>query len=350
MKALSSVIRQPSSVEYKMPAEWEKQEALWLAWPHQKTDWPNKFEPMPWIYGEFVRHVAAFQKVKLVVQDAAQKKAAQSILKRVHADVKNIEWFIIPTDRSWLRDTGPIFVRDRKGKKVMLDFRSTGWAKYKNFADDNKIRERINKKLKLPLVKPMYKGRHIVLEGGGIDVNGFGALLTTEEWLLSDVQVRNPSFTRSDYEAIFEKYLGVTNTVWLGKGIVGDDTHGHVDDLARFTDAKTVVTVVESNRKDENYDILQDNLKRLKRTPFNVAELPMPKPLWFEGTRLPASYANFIIINGAVLCPTFNDVNDRVALNTLTQLFPKREIIGIPCVDFVWGFGTLHCASQQEPV
>jgi agmatine deiminase len=263
--------------------------------------------------------------------------------------MKNIEWFIIPTDRSWLRDTGPIFVRDAKGKKTLLDWRNNGWAKYPNHKLDNQVPERINKTLKMPLIQPLHKGRHVVLEGGGIDVNGKGALLTTEEWLLSKVQVRNPGFTRQDYETIFAKYLGVDNTIWLGKGITGDDTHGHVDDLARFTDANTVMTVVETNRKDENYAPLQDNLKRLKRTRFSVAELPMPKPLWFEGTRLPASYANFIIINGAVLCPLFNDPNDRAALNVLAELFPTREIIGIPCVDFVWGFGTLHCASQQEP-
>lgn len=348
-------------MSYVMPAEWEKQKALWLAWAHQKKDWPGKFEPMPWIYGEFVRHVANYQKVRLVVKDGSQKKSALSILKRAHANIKNIEWFIIPTDRSWLRDTGPIFVRDSGKKKsnpqspitnpyVLLDWKNNGWAKYSNHKLDNKVPQRINETLKMPIVQPMHKGKHVVLEGGGIDVNGKGALLTTEEWLLSDVQVRNPGFTRKDYEAIFEKYLGIDNTIWLGHGIVGDDTHGHVDDLARFTDENTVVTVVEQNRKDDNYKPLQDNLKRLKRTKFTVAELPMPKPLYFEGTRLPASYANFIIINGAVLVPTFNDVNDRVALNILAELFPKRDIIGIPCVDFVWGFGTLHCASQQEPL
>lgn len=333
-----------------MPAEWERQAAMWLAWPHQKKDWPGKFEPMPWIYGEFVRHIAATQKVRLVVKDAAQKKAALALLKRVHANITNIEWFIIPTDRSWLRDTGPIFVRDAKGKKTLLDWKNNGWAKYSNHKLDNKVPGRINETLKLPIVQPMHKGRHVVLEGGGIDVNGKGALLTTEEWLLSDVQVRNPGFTRKDYEDIFARYLGISNTVWLGKGIIGDDTHGHVDDLARFTDESTVATVVERNRKDDNYTPLQDNLKRLKRAGFTVAELPMPKPLYFEGTRLPASYANFLICNKVVLAPTFNDPADRDALNILAQLFPTREVIGIPCVDFVWGFGTLHCASQQEPM
>lgn len=329
---------------------------------------------MPWIYGEFVRHVAGVQKVRLVVKDEKQKEAAFDVLTRARANIKNIEWYIVPTDRSWLRDTGPIFVvpsdeclvpsKENSTRhsplgthhsKVILDFRNNGWAKYPNHKLDNLVPEKLNERLKLPLIKPMHKKKHVVLEGGGIDVNGKGSLLTTEEWLLTEVQVRNPGFTRDDYEEIFEKYLGAKNTIWLGHGIVGDDTHGHVDDLARFVNETTVALVVERNKKDDNYAPLQDNLKRLKKArdekgrPLNIVELPMPKPLLFEDTRLPASYANFIIVNGLVLVPTFNDVNDRLALNLLAECFPTREVVGIPCVDFVWGFGTLHCASQQEP-
>jgi len=333
--------------EFLLPAEWEKQAAIWLGWPHQRADWPDKFGPVPWILAEIIRHISATQRVHLLVQHAAAEKNAREVLERAHTKLSNIKFFRIPTNRGWLRDTGPNFVRGPKGKTI-LDFRSTGWAKYPNHRLDNKVREQVNATLKLPLHKPMHKGRHVVLEGGGIDVNGKGSLLTTEEWLLSDVQVRNPGFTRADYEEVFAKWLGAENVIWLGNGITGDDTHGHVDDLSRFVNANTVVTVVESNRRDANYAPLADNLKRLKRTTFNVAELPMPQPLMFEGTRLPASYANFLITNELVLMPTFNDANDRVALGIVAELFPKREVVGIHAVDLVWGFGTIHCLSMQE--
>jgi len=333
-----------------MPAEWEKQESILLAWPHHKADWPGKFTPIPWVYAEIIRHIAAHQKVRLLVQNINEQKQAQDMLSRAHANLKHVEFFHIPTNRCWMRDSGPIFVRDAAGKKTILDFKSTGWAKYPNHRLDNQVREQLNKKLKLPLVKPRHKSRHVVLEGGGIDVNGKGALLTTEEWLLSKVQVRNPGFTRDDYEEIFAKYLGINQVIWLGNGIVGDDTHGHVDDITRFVNADTIVTVVEKNTRDPNHAPLKENLRRLKAAKkFNIVEIPMPKPLFFEGQRLPASYANFLITNNAVLVPTFNDQNDRIALNILAELFPKREIIGIHSVDLVWGFGTIHCLSQQEP-
>jgi len=335
---------------YTMPAEWEKQESILLAWPHHKADWPGKFAPIPWVYCEIIRHIASYQKVRLLIQNAAAQKQAKDMLSQVHANLKNVEFFHIPTNRSWMRDTGPIVVRDSSGKKTILDFKSTGWAKYPNHRLDNQVREQLNKKLKLPLVKPRHKGRHVVLEGGGIDVNGKGTLITTEEWLLSDVQVRNPGFTRDDYEKIFAKYLGINQVIWLGSGIAGDDTHGHVDDITRFVSADTIVTVVEKNTRDPNHAPLKENLQRLKRLKkFNIVEVPMAKPLFFEDQRLPASYANFLITNHAVLVPTFNDSNDRIALNILAELFPKREVIGIHSVDLVWGFGTIHCLSQQEP-
>ena len=338
---------------YALPAEWEPQAAVWLAWPHQKADWPGRFGPIPWIQAEIIRHISASQKVRLVVQNAGAEAQARQMLARAHANLENVEFFRARTNRGWMRDTGPVFVCGPKGK-TMLDFRSTGWAKYSNHRLDNGLREHLNERLKLPLIKPRHKGRHIVFEGGGIDANGKGALLTTEEWLLSDTQVRNPGFTRNDYETIFAQWLGAEQVIWLGSGIAGDDTHGHVDDLARFVNPGTVAIAVENNSKDENHAALRDNLKRLKRArdqrgkPLEVVELPMPRPLYFESTRLPASYANFLITNSLVLVPTFNDPADRVALSLLAQCFPGREVVGIHSVELVWGFGTLHCMSMQE--
>ena len=340
---------------YVMPAEWEPQDAVWLSWPHNKEDWPGKFEPIPWVFAEIVRHLTRTVRVRLLVKNAAAKKQAIDYCKRGGADLKRIDFYDVPTDRGWMRDCGPIFVRDGK-KKNLLDWRFNGWAKYDNHTHDDKVPALLNRQLRLPAIRPMHKGKRVVLEGGAIDVNGNGTLLTTEECLLSKVQQRNPGFSRDDYEAVFEKYLGARHVIWLGKGIAGDDTHGHVDDLARFVSPTTVVTVVEKNKRDDNYALLQDNLRRLKKArdqngkPLTVAELPMPRPLFFEGQRLPASYANFLISNKRVLVPTFNDPNDRLALNILAELMPKHEIVGIHCVDLVWGLGTLHCMSQQEPV
>lgn len=338
-----------------MPAEWEKQQAMWLAWPHQKRDWPGKFEPILWVYADIVRHLSRVVRVQLVVKDAKAKEAAQRCLEMAGVDLDQVSFHLIPTNRAWLRDSAPIFVRDGT-TQAMIDWRFTGWAKYPNHTLDNALPEAINHTLKLERVRPIHKGRNVVLEGGSIDVNGKGCLLTTEECLLSDrVQVRNPGFTREDYESLFEHYLGATHTIWLGHGITGDDTHGHVDDLARFVNAGTIVTVVEKDKHDANYAPLNDNLKRLKRACdakgklFDVVPLPMPKPIFFDGVRLPASYANFLICNHLVLVPTFNDANDRVALSVLAELMPKHEIIGIHATDLVWGFGTLHCMSQQQP-
>lgn len=344
-----------ASPQYLMPAEWEPHAATWLAWPHNKNDWPGKFDPIPWGYAEIIRHLSAHERVRLVVRNAAEEKKARDILKRASVNLKQIDFVVIPTDRIWLRDSGPIFVRDKAGKKIMLDWRFNAWAKYDNHKLDDKVPARIENYFKYPRVQPMHNGKRVVLEGGSIDVNGKGTLLTTEECLISKIQCRNPGFTHKDYEAVFEKYLGIQKVIWLGDGIKGDDTHGHVDDLARFVNPTTVVTVVEKNKKSDNYAPLQDNLKRLKKArdqngkPLTVVELPMPKPLVFEKTELPASYANFLICNNIVLVPTFNDPADRVALNILAELFPKREIVGIHAVDLVWGFGTIHCMSQQEP-
>ena len=277
-----------------------------------------------------------------------------SLLIKAGADAQHVSTWVCDTDRSWVRDSGPIFVKDANGETVALDWRFNAWAKYPNWRYDDHIPEHVAVWRGVPRVQPERSGHRVVLEGGSIDVNGAGLLLTTEECLLSTVQQRNPPFDRADYEAVFAEYLGVNSTIWLNRGIVGDDTHGHIDDLARFVNATTVVAVEETNEADENYAILQENLDRLRgfMTPdggkLTVVSLPMPRPLFFDGTRLPASYANFYIANGVVIVPTFNDPADRVALGLLAELFPDREVVGIHCVDLVWGLGTLHCMTQQE--
>jgi agmatine deiminase len=340
---------------YRMPAEWEPHAGTWLAWPHRKSDWPGKFAVVPWIYGEIVRVLSRYETVNVVVRDATMKARVAALLNKVHADLANVRLFIAATDRSWVRDSGPIFVKDANGRKVALDWRFSAWAKYPDWRVDDKLPGHVAKYAKTPRIQPTLRGRRLVLEGGGIDVDGAGALLTTEEWLLSDTQVRNPGMTRADYEAVFAEYLGIRKVIWLGRGIVGDDTHGHVDDLSRFTSERVVVTMVERNEADENCAILRENLERLRGETdargrsLDVVPLPMPAPLVFRGQRLPASYANFYIANGVVLVPTFNDANDRKVLGTLADLFPGRDVIGINSTDLVWGLGTLHCLSQQEP-
>jgi len=342
---------------FRMPAEWEKQAAIWLAWPHNQEDWPDKFEPIPWVYAEMIRYISHSQRVRLIVKNTREKKQATTILERAGVNLNFIDFFIMPTDRVWMRDSAPTFVY--KGKdRVLLDWRFNAWAKYDNWHNDNKIPSGIASYLNLPLVQPTViingKKTCVVLEGGSIDVNGKGTLITTEECFLSDVQCRNPGLLREGYEKVFSEYLGVSHVIWLKDGIVGDDTHGHVDDLARFVNRDTVIIVAEKNKVDPNYAILKENLKRLKSAKdqngksLNVIALPMPRAVIFEDQRLPASYANFLITNDCVLVPVFNDPNDRIALNILSELFPKKEVVGIYCRDFVWGLGTIHCASQQE--
>ncbi len=340
---------------YIMPAEWERHSATLLAWPHNKEDWPDKFAPIPWVYGEIIRYLTQVERVALLVRNEKEKAQAIDVCERAGADTARIDFHIIPTNRIWMRDSGPIIVKDAYGKKSMLDWKFTAWAKYSNHKLDDKVPSSLNESWNLPRVQPMHNGKRVVLEGGSIDVNGKGTLLTTEECLLADVQVRNPSFTREDYEEVFAKYLGISQVIWLENGILGDDTHGHVDDITRFVKVDTIVTVVEKDKGDANYDLLKDNVKRLKTArdqnsrQLNIIELPMPRPVVFEGQRLPASYANFLIANDLVLVPTFNDPADRIALNILAELFPKSQIVGIHAVDLVWGLGTIHCMSQQIP-
>ena len=332
-------------MSFRMPAEWEPHLATWLAWPHEKSDWPGKFAPIPWVYGEIVRHLARVERVRIVVEDADAQRAVLRILKKSEVNLAAVNFHLHPTDRSWIRDFGPIFVNDEAGEVAMTRWRFNGWAKYSNYRNDTRVPESIARKFKIK-----HSATDLVLEGGSIDVNGTGKLLTTEECLLSDVQQRNPGLTRAQWEQAFSTYLGIRETIWLGRGIAGDDTHGHVDDLARFTSHDTVVTVVEPDKSDANHEPLKENLARLRaRGDLNVVTLPMPEPVVFAGQRLPASYANFYLANGLVLVPVFADKNDLTALRTLARLFPDRQTIGIPCRDLVLGLGTLHCMTQQEP-
>jgi agmatine deiminase len=350
----------PRKLGYRMPAEWEPHEATWLAWPHNPEDWPGKFQAIPWLYAEIVRLLAAHERVHILVEDAKAEQRVHSILERAGANLDRVSFHLWPTDRSWTRDSGPIFIRNSEGSVGITNWRFNAWAKYDDWKLDDKLPRRVAKQLGLPEWQPAidlvdgFKQR-LVLEGGSIDVNGAGILLTTEECQLSDVQQRNPGVSRAKLEQAFHDYLGIDQTIWLNRGIVGDDTHGHIDDIARFVGPTTIVAAVERNVSDPNHAPLAENLKRLKEActldgkPFDIVELPMPRPVIFRGQRLPASYANFYIANELVLVPTFHDPHDRVALNTLAEIFPDREVIGIHSVDLVWGLGTLHCMTQQQP-
>jgi len=354
-----------------MPAEWEPHAATWLAWPHLKSDWPGRFEPIPWVYAEIVRNLARHERVELVVNSASAERQARKILDRANAFLENVRFHRWPTNRVWLRDSGCIFVTPQPGfaqqenrgrlspyesRALALKFRFNAWAKYSNWRHDEKIGSRMAKSARAHEIRPLCGKQRIILEGGSIDVNGCGTLLTTEECLLSKVQERNPFMTRVQYEKAFADYLGASHVIWLGRGIEGDDTHGHVDDLTRFVSPNTVVTMVEHHSKDLNHAPLRANLRRLQAAhdqsgkPLNIVEVPMPAPIIFEGRRLPASYANFYIGNGVVLAPVFNDPKDRIALNTLAGLFPSRSIIPIYSGDLIWGFGALHCMTQQQPL
>lgn len=344
----------PTALGFRMPAEWEAHASTWLAWPHRRSDWPGKFSPVKWVYAEIVRALTRHERVNLLVRDRRMQAEAEAVLASAGVDRSRVGWWVLPTDRSWVRDSGPIFVVNREGDRAVLDWHFNAWAKYPDWTKDDRVPGFVADQLGLPRWQPGVRGWRAVLEGGSIDVNGEGLLLTTEECLLSRTQERNPPFDRADYERVFADYLGVRKVLWLGRGVVGDDTHGHVDDLARFVGPRTVVTVVEDDPGDENYQPTQENLDRLRGmtdldgSRLEVVTLPMPSPVTFDGTRLPASYANFYIANGIVIVPTFNDPMDRVALGTLAERFPDREVVGIHCVDLVWGLGTLHCMTQQE--
>ena len=354
----------PAGLGYRMPAEWEPQRATWLAWPHNRSDWPGKFAPIPYVYAEIVRHLARVTRVELIVKDAKAEAEARTIL--THANVLQmpglnaaIGFHHWPTNRGWLRDSGPIFVKDKAGRVAITDWRFNAWAKYKNWKLDNTIPGKIAEvrgcKSFEATVEVDGNLRQMVLEGGSIDVNGRGLLLTTEECLLSPVQQRNPGMSREEIEAALGSMLGVKKVLWLEHGIVGDDTHGHVDDIARFVGPRTVLAATEPNVADENCAILKENFKRLRKMTdvegkaLEVIPLPMPAPVIFKGQRLPASYANFYIANRTVLVPTFDDANDLKALSVIQKALPKHQIVPIYCGDLVWGLGAIHCMTQQEP-
>ncbi|HNY77681.1 MAG: agmatine deiminase family protein [Sedimentisphaerales bacterium] len=348
----------PAAGGFAMPAEWERHEATWLGWPHNRTDWPGKIAPIHWVYGEIVRKIAPGEIVRILVNSEQHEKQVRRILTRVGVDLSRIEFFRFPTNRGWTRDFGPVFVRRNEPPRevAIASFRFNAWAKYPDWDLDCRIAERVAKAMGRRIFYVRHGGEDVVLEGGAIDVNGCGTLLTTEECLLDDkVQVRNPKLSRGDIERVCRDYLGAGQVLWLARGIVGDDTHGHVDDLCRFVSPRTVVLCQEPNAGDENHRILEENRERLEGyrladgSRIEIVRLPMPEPLYLDGQRLPASYANFYIANSAVLVPTFNDPNDRIALGILAELFRDRPVVGIHAVDLVWGLGTLHCLTQQEP-
>ena len=340
---------------FRMPAEWEKHEATWLAWPHERSDWPGKFEPVTWVYGDIVRHLSRVETVRILVEDEALVAKARRVCERAGAVMEQVQWIVRPTDRSWTRDSCPIFVKSARGEVGVTDWHFNGWAKYDNWQADDALPAFIAEQSGLRHWTAQLAERRIVLEGGSIDVNGRGSLLTTEECLLSPIQARNPELSRAEIERVLRNYLAATNVLWLRNGIAGDDTHGHVDDLARFVNPTTIVVASEDDKTDANYEPLKENYQILKlmaderERPFNIVKLPMPRLIHFDGQRLPASYANFYIANQLVLVPTFNDPADRLALNILARLFPDREVRGIHCLDLVLGLGTLHCMTQQQP-
>ncbi len=339
---------------YRMPAEWEPHAATWIAWPHNAEDWPGKFQPIPWVYAEIVRHLSRVEDVHILVNDLTAERRANGLLRRAGANLARLHFHHWQTDRVWLRDSGPIFVKEGDDLAV-TNWKFNAWAKYSNWHRDDLIPQHVAEHYALPEMRPEVNGQRLVLEGGSIDVNGAGLLLTTEECLLSEVQQRNPGVSCGQIEAAFAEHLGIEQTIWLHRGCAGDDTHGHVDDVTRFVGENAILTAVEPNTADENHLPLAENLDRLRSArnlrgePFDLRTLPMPAPVFFDGQRLPASYANFYIANELVLAPTFNDPNDRRALNILADCFPTREIVGIHCVDLIWGLGALHCMTQQEP-
>ena len=343
------------SLGRRMPGEWEKHDATWIAWPHHEPDWPGKLAPIPWVYSEIVRALSDYEKVEILCHDASVAENARTLLSAHGVNESRCRLHTVPNDRVWLRDSAPTGVIRSDGRAELINWGFNGWAKYPNFKKDAEIGAEIERITGLSRIVPRRpdNGERLILEGGGIDVNGAGRLLVTEEWLLTDVQVRNPGMLSGDYENAFLEYLGVTDTIWLGEGAVGDDTHGHVDDIARFSSRDTVILAYEPDPADQNHDRSADNLRRLKaaakKQPLRIVSIPFPRPVIMNGERLPASYANFYIANGVVLVPTFNDPNDRVALNGIAEAFPRYTVVGIHAVDLVWGLGTLHCLTQQQP-
>ena len=335
----------------RWPAEWERHDATWISWPHHEPDWPGKLGPIPWVYAEIARIIAQHERVEILCHDDHVRADAQAKLSS-HGVTGNVRLHVVPTDRVWLRDSAPTFVQDEVGGVELVNWGFNAWAKYDNYALDADVGRAIEKIAGLARIEPTRpdSAGRLVLEGGGIETDGEGTMLVTEEWLLSDVQVRNPGLDREGYERAFREHLGIRHTIWLGEGCVGDDTHGHVDDIARFVSPGVVMLAYESDPADhENHIRSADNLRRLELAGVKVRKIPFPRAVVMNGERLPASYANFYVANGVVLVPTFNDANDRIALNAIAEAFPDRRVVGIHAVDLVWGLGTLHCLTQQQP-
>jgi agmatine deiminase len=344
----------------RWPAEWERHDATWIAWPHHEPDWPGKLGAIPWVYAEIARVLAQHERVHILCHDDRTEEQAWHCLRMHKASKSRVHIHVCPNDRVWLRDSAPTAVHAPDGSVQLVNWDFNAWAKYDNFALDRRIGAFVADHTGLTRTEPLRtdapgKGKRVVLEGGGIETDGRGTMLVTEEWLLSDVQVRNPGMTREGYERVFAEHLGITKTIWLGEGCVGDDTHGHVDDIGRFVAPGLVVLAHEEDPDDENHARSLDNLRRLEGAtdatgaPIRTVTLPYPRPVVMDGARLPASYANFYLANGVAIVPTFNDPNDRIALNTLAELLPGRQVVGIHAVDLVWGLGTLHCLTQQQP-
>ncbi len=341
---------------FRMPAEWENQKSVWIAWPYNKYDWPGLYKFIPKVVLEIINKISKHQKVNLITH-----KKNKNIKKLIQlSKIKNIDFHKIKTDRIWLRDSGPIFLINNKSrKKLILDFRFNGWSKYNNFINDDKITNKISKIIKLEKIKPIIKKNgnliKVIMEGGAFDVNGTGSIILTEECLLSKIQERNKNFKKKDYEKLFNKYLNIKNFIWLKKGIIGDDTHGHVDDISRFVSKNTIMTAIESNKKDKNYKNLNENLKILKKSKnenggkFRIIKVPMPSPIYIEKTRVPASYMNFYICNKKVLLPIFSVKEDIVAIKIFKNFFKNRKVETVDCSKLIWGFGAIHCMTQQEP-
>jgi len=357
-KASEKTGRTPAAEGFRMPAEWEPHEATWIAWPHNRSDWTGKFAPISWVYGEIARNTIPGEILRVLVESKAHEASASRVLKRVGADSAHVEFFHIPTNRGWTRDCGPIFVCRESPKPgcAIVKFRFNGWARYPDWRKDDSVPMRAARSLGCRMFRMRWGGHDFVLEGGSVDFNGRGTVLTTEECLLDQTtQVRNPGLDRREVERALASFFGVSNVLWFGKGIAGDDTHGHIDDLARFVGPHTAVLATESDPSDANYRALEENCERAESmrledgSKLEVVPLPMPRPLFFDGQRVPASYANFYIANAAVLVPTFNDPNDRKALGLLAELFRDRPVVGIHAVDLVWGLGTLHCLTREQP-
>jgi agmatine deiminase len=341
---------------FSFPAEWSPHDATWIAWPHHEPDWPGKLGAIVWVYAEIARLLAEHERVEILCHDDASRDSARRHL-AAHGVLANVRLHTVANDRVWLRDSAPTFVRDEAGRLHLMNWGFNAWAKYPNYARDAEVGNSIATITGLPRLEPKRPddGARLVLEGGGLETDGEGSLLVTEEWLLSDAQVRNPGLDRVGYERAFRDYLGIRETIWLGEGCLGDDTHGHVDDIARFVAPGVILLAYEEDPADDvNHRRSMDNMRRLELAGaadgvLKVVKLPFPRPVTMNGDRLPASYANFYIANGVVLVPTFNDDKDRIALNVIAALMPGRRVVGVHAVDLVWGFGTLHCLTQQQP-